>query len=310
MKLRAYLFKQIQRLVREAAESLPIPPTPYYRVEMPPKDKAVMVYDNQLLAGKNVLITGAGQNIGRSIALEMAQQGATIYFTEINIDSCQAVEQELIRLSPQSRGFQLNILHADEQSELLAWLDVNDIQIDVLVNNIGKNGATIKTEELDIEEWKNNYEINLFGPIALTKEIAARMIANDVRGNIIFLTSIHQELASRWPSYSSAKAALASAVKELALDLAPKNIRVNGIAPGAVTKFEDDLLAPEPHTPLYQTTIDPDYIGRTAVYLASDYFSRFTTGIIMKIDAGLTLVSARSIQEKTRVEAPLLEGIP
>ena len=310
MKLRAYLFKQLQRLVREAAESLPTPPTPYYRVEMPPKDQATIVYDNQLLAGKNVLITGAGQNIGRSIALEMARQGANIYFTELNQESCKSVEAELQEISPQSQGFGFNILQDAGRSSLLEWLDQQKIQVDILVNNIGKNGATVKTEELDINEWKQTYEINLFGPISLTKEIVSRMIKQQVKGNVIFLTSVHQELASRWPSYSSVKATLSSIVKEFALDLAPKNIRVNGIAPANVHPYEGGTLFPQPYAPLYQVSIDPDYIGRTAVYLASDYFSRFTTGIIMKIDGGLTLVSPRSLQVRTREEALLMEGIP
>jgi len=310
MKLRAYLFKQVQRLVREAAESLPIPPTPYYRVEMPPKDKATVIYDNQLLAGKNVLITGAGQNIGRSIALEMAQQGATIYFTEINPVTCLSVEQELIEINSSSKGFQLDIVVDSEREELLEWLSDNEVSIDVLVNNIGISGATVKTEELDINEWKHIYDVNLFGPIALTKAIVGRMITEKVHGNIIFLTSVHQELASRWPSYSSVKAAVASVVKEFALDLADEKIRVNGIAPGAVYIRNDGLLTPAPNSPLYQTSMYPDYIGRTAVYLASDYFSRFTTGIIMKIDAGMTLVSSRNIEEKIRPQPVLQEGIP
>ena len=304
------MFNQLRRLVREAAESLPIPPTPYYRVELPPIDKAEVVYGNQLLEGKVALITGAGQNIGRSIALEMAQQGATVYFTEINPETLQSVEKELQAICKSAKGFHLDILQDDQRHELLSWLDDNEIVIDILVNNIGKNGATVKTEELDIEEWKDIYNINLFGPMALTKSIVARMLEHGVNGNLIFLTSIHQELASRWPSYSSAKAAVASVVKELALDLAPENIRVNGIAPGSVAERTNGVSTPQRFNPLYQTAIDPAYIGRAAVYLASDYFSRFTTGIILKIDAGVTLTSARNLEEKLRPEPALHEGIP
>jgi NAD(P)-dependent dehydrogenase (short-subunit alcohol dehydrogenase family) len=78
-------------------------------------------------------------------------------------------------------------------------------------------------------------------------------------------------------------------VKELAMEYAQYKIRVNGIAPGWTA--EDDSGNPLYHesTPLYKSSVNPRFIGRAAVYLASDYFSKFTTGSIIKIDAGLSL---------------------
>ena len=83
------------------------------------------------------------------------------------------------------------------------------------------------------------------------------------------------------------------AIKELAIDLAPYNIRVNGIAPGWVEEDYKNQPKPHPYTPLRQSSINPRYIGRAAVYLAADYFSRFTTGTVLTIDAGLSLYSYR-----------------
>ncbi|MEM9777938.1 MAG: SDR family oxidoreductase [Chloroflexota bacterium] len=309
-RLRKYLHRNVQNYLRTVAEALPPPPTPYYRVEALPKDRAEVVYGNRLLEGKKVLVTAAGRNIGRSIALELAKQGATIFFTEIDAQTCDDVEQELQQISPNSKGFYLDILKREEREQLLNYLDEQAIDIDVLVNNLGKNGATVRTEELSLEEWEETFKTNLFGPVALTKEIVARMVSKETKGNVIFLTSINQNIAGRWPSYSSAKATLASVIKEFALDLAPVGIRVNGIAPGHTDADESGLPHPSPQTPLYQATINPDYIGRAAVYLSSDYFSRCTTGTILKIDAGKSLVNARSTEIQLRESSPLQPGIP
>ena len=70
-------------------------------------------------------------------------------------------------------------------------------------------------------------------------------------------------------------------------ELAPQRIRVNGIAPGAVSANPQDELLPSAGSALLGSTIHPSYIGRAAVYLAADYFSQFTTGSTLTVDAGL-----------------------
>ena len=82
-------------------------------------------------------------------------------------------------------------------------------------------------------------------------------------------------------------------VKELALDLAPHQIRVNGIAPGWTAEDKHQTPFRQRHAPLHNSSINPRYIGRAAVYLASDYFSKFTTGTVIKVDAGLSLYNHR-----------------
>lgn len=117
------------------------------------------------------------------------------------------------------------------------------------------------------------------------------MIAAQRGGCILFLSTIHQWSYKGDVSYSASKAAVGAIINELALKLAPHGIRVNGLAPGLVRL--DEMGSPCPHipTPLHQTAVHPQYIGRAAVYLASDYFSHCTTGTLLKIDAGLSLVN-------------------
>ena len=96
--------------------------------------------NNKILANKNVLITGAVQNIGRSVALEMAKQGANIYFTDIQADKIQSLEQELSQLGIISKGFLSDISNPDQVNKLINDLKEQNITINILVNSVGIHG--------------------------------------------------------------------------------------------------------------------------------------------------------------------------
>lgn len=255
-----------------------------------------VVLENKLLAGKNVLITGAGQNIGRSIAIEMAKQGANIYFTDIEAQKIENLEQELNSFSVKSRGFISYVNKQENTDFLMEYFAENKINIDILVNNVGIQFNQVGIQKINSEELQKIFENNVFGPIYLTKKIAEIMINNQIQGSIIFITSIHQFTLFRDYSYSASKAALAMIIEELAIDLSAKGIRVNGIAPGWVKEDEEKKPLYDQYTPLSNSSINPCYIGRAAVYLASNYFSRFTTGTIIKIDGGLSLYNYQVAQ--------------
>jgi NAD(P)-dependent dehydrogenase (short-subunit alcohol dehydrogenase family) len=253
--------------------------------------------EDHLLSGKNVFITGAGRNVGRGIALEMAKQGANIFFTDIDEARNKKLKHELNRYPVQSRGYVSDISKNADIDSIYNLLAQSKIKVDVLVNNVGIQLETKSLKDLDLAEWHNTYNTNVFGPMYLTKKVSQMMVQHQIQGCIIYITSIHQDILVRWPSYSSSKAALGMVIKELALDLAPYGIRVNGIAPGGVREDEQGNPYPHRNTPLYQSSINPCYIGRAAVYLASDYFSKFTTGTVIKIDAGLSLYNYRVADE-------------
>jgi len=246
------------------------------------------VMGNTLLSGKNVLITGAGRNIGRSIAVEMAKQGANIYYTDISEQLCKEAEKEIATYCPDSQWFLADVSKKEDTDDLCRFLDDANIRIDILVNNVGIK-VPVKAKDFDSEEWHSVFNTNCFGPLYLTKLIARMMIQNSVNGSIIFLSSLHQWIPFRFASYSASKAALGMIIKELAVDLSPHDIRVNGIAPGYVAEDKLGRSVEFGYSLLGKTSINPRYIGRAAVYLASDYFSKFTTGTVLKIDAGLSM---------------------
>ncbi|MFC1854173.1 SDR family NAD(P)-dependent oxidoreductase, partial [candidate division CSSED10-310 bacterium] len=181
--------------------------------------------------------------------------------------------------------------------KLITTVKSEKLHIDVLINNAGITGEKKPFKDIHVKEWQKIYDTNVLGPSYLTKHIAQIMAESKICGSIIFITSIHQWTIRGLSSYSTSKAALGMLVKELALEYAQYKIRVNGIAPGWTE--EDDSGNPLYHgaTPLYQSSINPRYIGRAAVYLTSDYFSRFTTGSIIKIDAGLSLHNHLSLMK-------------
>ena len=261
-----------------------------------------------LLQGKRVLITGAGRNIGRGIALEMAAQGATIYFVEINAERVRQLSQDIAVAGGAAHGWVLDMSDPVAIDEFLVQLHGAVDGIDILVNNVGREAVHVR-RDIDrargftpdpnappdtfqgVNIWRQVLETNLIGPLHLTQCIAQGMIEAGGGGAIIFITSVHQWIYRGDMIYSASKAATGMAIKELAMDLARHGIRVNGIAPGFVRTNPDGSVRPNRFAPLHRTTISPVDIGRAAVFLASDYFSRSITGTVLTVDAGLTLLS-------------------
>jgi len=253
---------------------------------------------NKLLTRKNVLITGAGRNIGRSIAIEMAGQGAHIFFTDIDAERCEQLSGELREYGGTVRYFLSDISKTADIDSLCRQLTEEDIQIDVLVHNAGIRFEKECLEDLDMDDLNRVFHTNVFGPLYLTKCVAQVMASNNIPGSILFITSIHESVASRWLNYSSSKAALRMIIRDLAIDLAKHGIRVNGIAPGWVAEDDSGKRLDFRYAPLHRSSINPCYIGRAAVYLSSEYFSRFTTGTIITVDAGLSLHSYLTLQDR------------
>jgi NAD(P)-dependent dehydrogenase (short-subunit alcohol dehydrogenase family) len=249
-----------------------------------------------LLSNKNVLITGGGRNIGRAIALEMAGQGANIYFTDIVGERLTKVEEEVGRFAVKTKGFLSDVSDEGQCNALVGRLAECRISIDVLVNNVGIKYMNERFIGSKMSDWTRTYETNLFGPIYLTNLMTQAMVRDNLAGSIIFITSIHEKTIVRWPSYSSSKAALGMVIKELAVELAQYGIRVNGIAPGAVEDESEKHRWPHVYTPLRQKPVDARYIGRAVVYLSSDYFSKQTTGTVITVDSGLSLYNYRVAQ--------------
>lgn len=250
-----------------------------------------MDFDRKLLVGQTALVTGAGANIGRAIALEMAREGASIVAVDIEEPALKALADELSDLG-NNDGAPVHTLVADMSDEasidrLLDRLRELRLEVDVLVNNVGIHTDLGGSREGEFSNWRRTLDTNLIGPYHLTRRIARQMIDRGAAGNIVFISSIHQWQIRGHPAYSASKAAIGMVIKELADEYAGYGIRVNGVAPGAVQPDELVGQAVYKTVPLHGTAIPASFIGRNVVVLAAQHFSKYTTGSVITVDAGL-----------------------
>lgn len=176
-------------------------------------------------------------------------------------------------------------------------------RIDVLVNNAGINGPEKKSPEVTSDEWDEVIDINLKGCFMCSREVMKQMLLQREKEkvsdySIINISSVHQTTPMPLAApYSASKGGMEMLTKTMALEVADKGIRINGIAPGAIaTRMNIDVLEDkkkineeEKKIPMHRIA-EPSEIGKVAIFLASDAAS-YILGTTIFVDGGLTLVS-------------------
>jgi len=192
-----------------------------------------MSYQQPSIAGKTALITGAAQRIGAQIArtLHAAGMNLALHYRQSE-KAAQALKQALEEIRPNSTMLiQADLHDSNAFPGLIESIHTNFGGLDLLVNNASSFYPT-QTAKVTLDEWSDLMGTNLQAPFFLAQ--AAMPILKENRGSIINLVDIHAERPLKnHPVYSIAKAGNAMMVKALALELGPE-IRVNGIAPGAI----------------------------------------------------------------------------
>ena len=249
------------------------------------------------LAGKAALISGAGGDICRAIAITFAREGASVVCCDIAQDRAA----ETVRMINDIGGQAIS-QHCDAASEeqTLAAAAAGHAafgRLDILVSGAAPNDPSGTVLELTVEGWQQVLAINLTGSFLLSRAVLPYMIDGG-GGSIIFIASQMGRVgAARRPAYCATKGALIQLAKVMAIDHAAQNIRVNTLSPGAVEtqrmlyrygSFEE---AQKQHGPkhLLGRLGRPDEIAGAAVFLASDAAS-FITGSDMLVDGGYTAV--------------------
>ncbi len=251
------------------------------------------------LNGKTALVTGGGRGIGRFIATGLAEAGADVIVTSRKMKNLEPTAQELAA----SYGVRAYALPCDLGKEedidrLVGEAAAKCGRIDILVNNAGATWGA-PTLDFPLERWDQLFNINIRGVWILTQKVA-RIMKNQGGGNIINISSVmgfrgSEEAVHPAVPYNSTKAAINVLTMNLAVKLAPYNIRVNAIAPGF---FRTDMMAyiekPEfkaahdaivDSIPLRRVG-DQDDMKAVAVFLASDA-SAYLTGHVLINDGGL-----------------------
>jgi dehydrogenase/reductase SDR family protein 4 len=247
-----------------------------------------------MLKGKIALITGASRGIGRAIAESFVREGARVVICGRKSETITEVAREL---GPAALPIVCHVGRGDQIQAMVNRVTEELGRIDILVNNAGTNVAQAPCLEIDEGMFDKMIEINLKSAFRLTQLVAPGMCTRG-SGSIINISSIsgiRPQLEGLL--YSMTKAALNMMTQSFALELGPKGVRVNAIAPGLIQThlssyyWQDEArleqrIEQQPIRHLGQ----PMEIAEVAVLLASDC-SSFMTGQVLVVDGGRLLAS-------------------
>ncbi len=244
---------------------------------------------------KVVIVTGAGQGIGRAIARRFADEGARVVIAERNAANGERVAAEIAGAGGQALAIQTDVTSPEQVAAMVERALATYGRLDVLVNNAGltfmSGIGSARFDQMPVEEWQRVLDVNLSGVFLAARAVAPHLIAQR-SGRIINLASVHSYAANvQTPHYDAAKAAVVHLTRNMAVALAPYNVLVNAIAPGPIlTEVGREVLAPEMiqqferMTPLRRPG-RPEEIAAVAAFLASDDAS-YITGVTIPVDGG------------------------
>ncbi len=243
------------------------------------------------LKNKISIITGSANGIGKSIALEFAKQGSKVVVCDIDLIKAKEVSKQIKHLGGDSIAIKCDVSNKNDVRKVVKKTIKEFERIDILVNNAGISMMK-PINETSEEEWENIININLKSVFLFSKEVSSTMIKQK-KGKIININSIGGEVGILNASaYCSSKGGVVNLTKELAIELSPHNINVNGIAPGIITtKMSEEMLNDEKTRKELLSNIPlnrfgtPEEIADAAVFLASKD-SDFISGHNLAVDGG------------------------
>jgi len=246
------------------------------------------------LQDKVALVTGAAQGIGRAIALRLAQEGAAVV-VEDRIANARAEEtlQQVKATGARACLLVGDVGKVQETRRVLAQAVARMGRVDILVNNAG---VERRAEFLDAGEADYDLVlgVNLKGPFFLTQAFARHVRERGGGGRVINISSVHEELPfPHFASYCASKGGLKMLMRDLAVELAPLDITINNVAPGAIRTPINAQLMSDPalmkalkrNIPLQRLGCPEDVAG-AVVFLASDD-AAYMTGSSVVVDGGL-----------------------
>lgn len=261
------------------------------------------------LHNKVIAITGAGQGLGRAMAIYLANRGADIAIIDVNPEQMAETQSLVEATGRKAATFTCNVADEKQVEATFAAIPTQMGSLDGLINNAGilRDGLMVKSNgdeisKLSMPQWQSVMDVNLTGVFLCAREASVQMIkqtqasANtltpeDCAGCIINISSISRAGNMGQSNYSAAKAGVAAMTVTWAKELARHNIRVAAIAPGFIETEMTQGMKPEALAKLsagipLKRMGKPDEIAHSAAFIfENDYF----TGRIIECDGGLRI---------------------
>lgn len=254
------------------------------------------------LSGKVSLVTGAARGIGQEIANQLAANGSTVVFTDVD----EGGVRQAAALVPDAHWRVMDVTRVDQVEEVIGWVGGSLGRLDVLVNNAGVNTLhdRVTIELFPRAEWDRVLAVDLTALYDVSRFAARSMLAQG-SGRIINIASIVGLVPLRLQcAFVAAKAGVVNLTKAMALELGPRGVLVNGIAPGSTLTegtrklfydegglFHDSVKAMLAHVPLGRPAQTRE-IAVAALFLA-DPENSYMNGHILTVDGGWTAGYAR-----------------
>jgi 7-alpha-hydroxysteroid dehydrogenase len=267
-------------------------------------EEYAVITDYFRLEGKKALITGAGKGIGARIATAFAEMGADVALiarTESDLDS---VASEVTNLGREALTFACDVTDESALEEVVESLTNHWGSLDILVNNAGAPGQGYGSlKKVTKARFVNTLDINLTSAYTLT-HLALPLLQASPSASIVNVSSALGWMVDKnFAAYGAAKAGMDQMTRILAYELAP-NIRVNGIAPGAIETPSTAFITQ--NEDVYNATVrwipqgrlgQPDDIALAALYLASSA-AGFVSGKVIEVDGGMAALPGTAIEAK------------
>jgi hypothetical protein len=236
---------------------------------------------------KVVIVTGAGEGIGRAIAIAYAGHGASVIIAEKNIKSAEKTAELINEFNGTSAVIPVDVSNPEDIANMISETENRFNTIDILINNAGISEWK-SPYELTVDEWDRIINTNLRSMFFCSRE-AAKVMRRNKRGSIINISSTRAIMSEPdSEAYAASKGGILSLTHALAASLSGDNIQVNCISPGWIETGDYSKLRGTDHVQHFSRRVGiPEDIAKACLYL-TDENNTFVSGTNLVIDGGMT----------------------